>query len=75
LSICSLADRVVQDAKPAVDGWPNYHPDGVREGVAMSNKSPQKGNVKKQGKTLKEKRAAKKLKHADKPSLIPPTGH
>jgi hypothetical protein len=55
--------------------WLNDHLDGVREGVAMSNKSPQKGNVKKQGKTLKEKRAAKKLKHADKPSLIPPTGH
>lgn len=71
LPICSLADRVGQDA----DVWLNHHLDGVREGVAMSNKSPQKGNVKKQGKTLKEKRAAKKLKHADKPSLIPPTGH
>ena len=41
----------------------------------MSNKSPQKSNVKKQGKTLKEKRAAKKAKQADKPSSIPPTGH
>jgi hypothetical protein len=40
----------------------------------MSNKSPQKSNVKKQGKTLKEKRAAKKIKHAVKPSSIPPTG-
>jgi hypothetical protein len=40
----------------------------------MSNKSPQKSNVKKQGKTLKEKRVAKKAKRADKPSLIPPTG-
>jgi hypothetical protein len=41
----------------------------------VSNKSPQKINVKKPGKTLKEKRAAKKAKHADKPALIPPTGH
>jgi hypothetical protein len=59
----------------AADLWLSHQLDGVREGVAMSNKSPQKGNVKKQGKTLKEKRAAKKLKHADKPPLIPPTGH
>ena len=41
----------------------------------MSDKSPQKSNVKKSGKSLKEKRAAKKAKHAAKPSLIPPTGH
>jgi hypothetical protein len=42
----------------------------------MSSKSPQKSNVKKEaGKTLKEKRADKKAKHAVKPSLIPPTGH
>jgi hypothetical protein len=40
----------------------------------MSNKSPHKTNVKKQGKTLKEKRTAKKIKRAVKPS-IPPTGH
>ena len=41
----------------------------------MSNKSPQRSNVKKQGKTLKEKREAKKIKRAVKPSVIPPTGH
>ena len=41
----------------------------------MSDKSPQKNNVKKPGKSLKEKRAAKKSKHAAKPSLIAPTGH
>ncbi len=41
----------------------------------MSDKSPQKSNVKKSGKSLKEKQAAKKAKHAPNPSLIPPTGH
>jgi hypothetical protein len=41
----------------------------------MSNKSPQKNSAKKQGKTLKEKRAAKKIKRTAKPSSIPPTGH
>jgi hypothetical protein len=45
----------------------------------MSDKSPQKNNTKKQGKTtLKEKRAAKKMKkikQAGMTSNIPPTGH
>lgn len=42
----------------------------------MANKTIQKVNEKKVGKTLKEKRAAKKAKHATKStSLIPPTGH
>lgn len=42
----------------------------------MSDKSPHKGSEKKTaGKTLKEKRAAKKIKHSDKQSMIPPTGH
>jgi hypothetical protein len=43
----------------------------------MSDKSPQKANSKKVGKTLKEKRAAKKIKKADKSSSshILPTGH
>jgi hypothetical protein len=43
----------------------------------MSDKSPQKANAKKQGKTLKEKRAAKAMKRirqADKTSTVPPTG-
>ena len=31
----------------------------------MADKSPRKGTVKKASKTLKEKRAAKKLKHHD----------
>jgi hypothetical protein len=41
----------------------------------MSDKSPQKSNAKKAGKTLKEKRAAKKVKRSGKSSNIPPTGH
>ena len=44
----------------------------------MSDKSPRKGNVKKRGKTLKEKQTAKKLKRfmqAGRVSNIPPTGH
>jgi len=44
----------------------------------MSDKSPHKANVKKQGKTLKEKQTAKKLKRsmqAGRTSNIPPTGH
>jgi hypothetical protein len=42
----------------------------------MGNKSTQKVNTKKVGKTLKEKRSAKKSKSAAKStSLVPPTGH
>jgi hypothetical protein len=42
----------------------------------MANKTVQKVNTKKQGRTLKEKRAAKRAKNAAKSaSLIPPTGH
>jgi len=42
----------------------------------MANKSIQKVNQKKQGRTVKEKRAAKKAKNAAKSvPLIPPTGH
>lgn len=42
----------------------------------MANKSNQKADSKKQGKTLKEKRAVKKAKTADKSaSRIPQTGH
>jgi hypothetical protein len=42
----------------------------------MSDKSPQKSSAKKPGKTLKEKRAAKKDKKAGggSPSLFPPSG-
>ena len=40
----------------------------------MSDKSPQKSNVKKPGKSLKEKRAAKKAKQAVKPSSTAQTG-
>src|SRR5438093_792718 len=47
----------------------------LRGRTVVSDKSPQKSNVKKLGKSLKEKRAAKKAKRAVKPSLIPPTGH
>jgi hypothetical protein len=41
----------------------------------MSDKSPHKATSKKAGKTLKEKRAAKKAKRTVEPSHIPPTGH
>lgn len=44
----------------------------------MSEKSPRKTNTKKQGKTLKEKQTAKKVKRlmqAHRTSNIPPTGH
>lgn len=34
--------------------------------VTMSDKSPKKTTVKKEGKSLKEKRSAKKIKQADK---------
>lgn len=45
-----------------------------REGLTVADKSNHKSDTKKQGKTLKEKRAAKKAKTAKKtPSLIPPT--
>jgi hypothetical protein len=48
------------------------------EGTFMSDKSPQKANVKKQGKTLKEKRAAKRMKRirqADHRSNFPVDRH
>jgi len=44
----------------------------------MADKSPHKANGKKQGKTLKEKQTAKRLKRitqAVRVSNIPPTGH
>jgi hypothetical protein len=43
----------------------------------MANKTNQKVNSKKPGRTLKEKRAAKKAKNAAKKSapFLPPTGH
>jgi hypothetical protein len=44
----------------------------------MANKSPRKANGKKQGKTLKEKQTAKRLKRIQQPvrtSNIPPTDH
>jgi hypothetical protein len=44
--------------------------------AVVSDKSPQKSNMKKKPeKSLKEKRAVKKAKHVTQPSLIPPTGH
>ena len=49
----------------------------IDEGVAMHGKSPRKSHEKKQGKTLKEKQAAKKLEKAKRreTSHIPPSGH
>lgn len=44
--------------------------------MIMANKDSQKANTKKVGKTLKEKRSAKKAKADGKSSShIPPTGH
>jgi hypothetical protein len=37
----------------------------------MSDKSPRKSNEKKKGKTLQEKRSAKKMKNAAKPPIVP----
>jgi hypothetical protein len=69
-------------ARPAPRGWPSPRGTIRRkvstvEGVAMAGKSPRKSNAKKQGKTLKEKQAAKKLEKAKRreASHIPPTGH
>jgi hypothetical protein len=48
------------------------------EGIVMANKSPRKANGKKQGKTLKEKQTAKRLKRIQqtvRTSNIPPTDH
>ncbi len=44
----------------------------------MSGKSPRKDGGKKQGKTIKEKQTAKRLKKTEQQgstSKIPPTGH
>jgi hypothetical protein len=42
----------------------------------MADKSPKKSGAKKTGRSLKEKRAAKKAKQASKASpQIPPTGY
>ncbi len=41
----------------------------------MSDKSPHKAALKKAGKTLKEKRSAKKAKRDVQSSHIPPTGN
>jgi hypothetical protein len=44
------------------------------ERLTMADKSTHKTNTKKQGRTLKEKRAAKKAKTTGKPgTMIPPT--
>jgi hypothetical protein len=45
------------------------------QGAIMSDKSPHKVTTKKAGKTLKEKRSAKKVKKAGRTSNIPPTDH
>jgi hypothetical protein len=42
----------------------------------VADKSPHKATAKKAGKTLKEKRAAKKAKHTTQPQpLLPPRQH
>lgn len=43
-----------------------YGLDGHSEGVIVSDKSPRKTTAKKPGRTLKEKRTAKRLKKTDK---------
>jgi hypothetical protein len=60
---------------PSADRGPTG---GASKGVTVSDKSPHKASAKKQGQTLKEKRAAKKMKKirlADNASKVPPTGH
>jgi hypothetical protein len=52
--------------------------DPFREVLIMSKDSTTKANVKKKGKTIKEKQTAKRLKRNDQnghSSNIPPTGH
>lgn len=46
----------------------------LRKGTTVSDRSNRKGNSKKAGKSLKEKRAVKKAKKSVKPPVIPPTG-
>jgi len=43
----------------------------ISQEPTVSDKSPQKSNAKKQGKTLKEKRAAKVAKKSSKPLDLP----
>ncbi|MGB9378175.1 MAG: hypothetical protein WCB04_11750 [Mycobacteriales bacterium] len=48
----------------------------ANRGVIMGEKSKQKSpNDKKVGKTLKEKRAAKRAKQEGKSGIVPPSGH
>jgi hypothetical protein len=59
---------------PSADRGPTG---AASKGAIVSDKSPRKASAKKQGHTLKEKRAAKKMKKvrlADTASRIPPTG-
>jgi hypothetical protein len=71
-----FCDRLWPDAGPIIEHGPvkRRREDRI-EGPPMSDKSPRKSNDKKQGRTLKEKRAAKKLKKTDKPSPIIPPSH
>jgi hypothetical protein len=53
-------------------------PTGAKGGPIMSKDSTSKANVKKKGKTIKEKQAAKRLKRTQQnghASNIPSTGH
>ena len=52
-----------------VNGAVQYDAFGTREDV-MAAKSPQKHNEKKAGKSLKDKRIAKKAKKSDKGSIV-----
>jgi hypothetical protein len=66
-------DRTFADSEFACDDRPPPAQNGQR---IMANKDSQKANTKKVGKTLKEKRSAKRAKAADKTaSHIPPTNH
>ena len=53
--------------RPQIDDLNGVH--------AMSDKSPRKSAAKKPGRTLKEKRSAKKTKKADKASPFLTPGH
>jgi hypothetical protein len=70
--IPDLPQATICDTRRSIDS-PHHATNGQ---MIMANKDSQKANVKKTGKSLKEKRAAKKAKVADKSaSHIPSTGH
>jgi hypothetical protein len=67
---------MVRDPARAITTLPVHRP--RQGGSIMSKDSTSKANVKKKGKTIKEKQTAKRLKRDEQSghsSNIPPTGH